>query len=122
MFLSEMFSEASYKGNIGAMEMFRFYQQATPEQIKLMKQLIAQKKLEKAWNFLQKVTGTKLHPMTEADAELMYKGYPCTKDCSGHIAGDDWAEKRKITDPKQCPYGSSNSFWEGCKSQAEENQ
>jgi hypothetical protein len=50
---------------------------------------------------------------------LMHRGYPCTKDCSGHYAGDQWAQNHGITDPNQCPYGSSNSFWEGCKSEAE---
>jgi hypothetical protein len=50
---------------------------------------------------------------------LMHRGYPCTKDCSGHWAGDQWAQNHAITDPNQCPYGSSNSFWEGCKSEAE---
>lgn len=54
------------------------------------------------------------------EAEPLYhRGYPCTKDCSGHMAGDQWAQNRGITDPDQCPYGNSNSFWEGCKSEAE---
>lgn len=48
-----------------------------------------------------------------------WRGYPCTRDCGGHIAGDDWAQKWGITDPDDCPYGSSNSFWEGCRSEAE---
>lgn len=50
---------------------------------------------------------------------MVHRGYPCTKDCSGHYAGDQWAQNHAITDPDQCPYGGSNSFWEGCKSEAE---
>jgi len=53
---------------------------------------------------------------------LMHRGYPCTKDCSGHYAGDLYAQNNGITDPRQCPYGNSNSFWEGCKSEAESHQ
>ena len=25
---------------------------------------------------------------------LVYKGYPCTKDCSGHRAGYEWSQAR----------------------------
>lgn len=53
--------EASYEGNIGMMEMFKFYQIATPEQKTQMKKLIFDKKTEAAWELLQKVTGVKLH-------------------------------------------------------------
>ena len=53
--------------------------------------------------------------------ELVYKGYPCTKDCSGHAAGDRWADARNITDPNQCPY-SNNSFWEGCLAHTDEQE
>jgi hypothetical protein len=62
---------------------------------------------------------TKKRKVKEQGADLMYRGYPCTKDCSGHQAGDAWAQAWGITDPNQCPYGNSNSFWEGCKSEAE---
>ena len=51
----------------------------------------------------------------------VYKGYPCTKDCSGHAAGDRWADDRDITDPNQCPY-SNNSFWEGCLAHTDEQE
>lgn len=49
---------------------------------------------------------------------LMYGGVPCTKDCSGHEAGYNWAKAKNITDPKQCG-GNSNSFNEGCRVWAE---
>ena len=53
-------NEASYVGNLGAMEMIKFKQIATPELWALMKKLIADGKEEEAWLLLQKVTGTKL--------------------------------------------------------------
>jgi hypothetical protein len=58
--------------------------------------------------------------LDEAGNGLIYRGYPCTKDCSGHIAGHMYADYWKITDPGMCPYGNSNSFWEGCRSASEE--
>lgn len=55
-------SEAAYKGNIGMMEMFKFFQKATEEQKAQLKKLIADKKQDEAWELLQQVTGTKLSP------------------------------------------------------------
>jgi hypothetical protein len=52
---------------------------------------------------------------------LTFKGYPCTSDCSGHQAGWEYAVHWGL-EPDECPYGSSNSFWEGCKSRGEEEQ
>jgi len=52
------------------------------------------------------------------EAGLYYKGYPCTQDCSGHMAGYAWAERKGINDEDYCG-GTSNSFWEGCKSKTE---
>jgi hypothetical protein len=51
----------------------------------------------------------------------VFKGYPCTKDCSGHAAGYRWADARDITDPNVCPY-SNNSFWEGCLAHTDEEE
>jgi hypothetical protein len=51
----------------------------------------------------------------------VFKGYPCTKDCSGHAAGYRWSDDRDITDPNQCPY-SNNSFWEGCLAHTDETE
>jgi hypothetical protein len=53
------------------------------------------------------------------EAGLVYKGYPCTKDCSGHMAGYDWSERRGINNPNQCPQGNSNSWHEGCLSKGQ---
>ena len=52
--------EAAYKGNIGMMEMFKFYQKATASEKAKMKQLLDAKNFDDAWEFLQEVTGTKL--------------------------------------------------------------
>ena len=41
---------------------------------------------------------------------LMYKGYPCTKDCSGHMAGYAWAKARNIVNPQDLPTDTNNSF------------
>ena len=56
-------------------------------------------------------------PCLAAAAE--FHGYPCTKDCSGHKAGYEWAERKGIDDPADCG-GKSNSFTEGCRAWAEE--
>ncbi len=48
-----------------------------------------------------------------------FHGYPCTQDCSGHIAGYEWAEKKNIAQHENCG-GWSNSFIEGCHAWVEE--
>lgn len=45
--------------------------------------------------------------------ELTYHGSKCTKDCSGHQAGDKWARKQGLTNPNQCT-SHSTSFNNGC--------
>jgi len=55
--------EAAYPGNLGMMEMFKFYQLATDEQKAEMKKLILDKNTDAAWELLQKVTGVKLHKL-----------------------------------------------------------
>jgi predicted chitinase len=52
--------EASYAGNIGAMEMAKFYQIATDDQKRTLKDLINREKRSLAWALVQKVTGVKL--------------------------------------------------------------
>jgi hypothetical protein len=47
---------------------------------------------------------------------LQYKGYPCTKDCSGHMAGYAWAQQRNLINPADIPTDINNSFREGCLS------
>jgi hypothetical protein len=55
-------TEAAYKGNIGVMEVIKFRNNATPEQINQFHDHIDKKEHEKAWKLVQKVTGVKLHP------------------------------------------------------------
>lgn len=50
-----------------------------------------------------------------------FHGYPCTQDCSGHEAGYEWAQDHGVDDPDDCG-GNSNSFIEGCRSWAEEQE
>ena len=53
-------TEASYPGNIGAMEVFKFMQSASQDQIKMLKKLIDEKEYKIAWALIQGVTGVKL--------------------------------------------------------------
>lgn len=50
-----------------------------------------------------------------------YRGYRCTKDCSGHEAGYAWAEQNGVDHPDNCG-GNSQSFIEGCQAYAEEQR
>ena len=73
----------------------------------------------KAWD--SQVPQLEVGTVTEqelTEQPLMYKGYPCTKDCGGHMAGYAWAVRNNIDDEDYCG-SNSNSFWEGCKSKAE---
>ena len=56
-----------------------------------------------------------------ATAAQTFRGYPCTSDGSGHQAGYEWAEENSISDPDSCD-GNSDSFIEGCRAWAEEQQ
>lgn len=59
--VSEQIVEAAYEGNIGVMELFKFYQKASSTQRKKLEDLIAKKKNKDAWKMIQDVTGVKLH-------------------------------------------------------------
>lgn len=52
--------EASYKGNLGFEEMMKFYQDASPTQIRRLEDLIDDDKEREAWRYVQQVTGTQL--------------------------------------------------------------
>jgi molybdenum-dependent DNA-binding transcriptional regulator ModE len=60
MFKSKV-DEAAYVGNIGAMEMFKFYQKANNQQKEKLQQLIQKKDTKAAWKHIQSVTNVKLH-------------------------------------------------------------
>ena len=53
--------EAVYPGNIGAMEVHRFFMVASPEQKAEVKKLIADKRFKTAWKIIQSVLNVKLH-------------------------------------------------------------
>jgi predicted chitinase len=52
--------EASYPGNIGMMELAKFFQTADPKQKQLFNQLLEKGKKGLAWKLIQDVTGVKL--------------------------------------------------------------
>ena len=56
----ESIQEAAYKGNIGMMEMMKFFEVASKEQKEKLKKLIADKNQSAAWKLIQDVTGMKL--------------------------------------------------------------
>jgi hypothetical protein len=56
----EFITDASYPGNIGAMEVAKFFMKATPEQKEILKKLMALNDYKRAWAMIQSVTGVKL--------------------------------------------------------------
>lgn len=54
-------NEAVYPGNIGMMEMFKFYQMASSDQKNLMKELINKKAFDLVFDLIFKVTGVRLN-------------------------------------------------------------
>ena len=52
--------EASYLGNLGAVEMMQFYRTASRQDVQKMERLLSDGDFEGAWALLQKVTGVKL--------------------------------------------------------------
>jgi hypothetical protein len=52
--------EAAYPGNIGMMELAKFFQIANPEQKQLFKQFLEKGKKGLAWKLIQDITNTKL--------------------------------------------------------------
>ena len=57
-----------------------------------------------------------------SSGQRKFKKSPCTKDCSGHSAGYNWATKRNLKNPNQCPTTPSRSFNNGCKIKGREEQ
>lgn len=91
---NEDVEEASYPGNIGAMEVAKFYMIADPEQKKQVQQLIANKEFQKAWRIIQAVTGVKLQGKefaeNFADGKVKGKSRPgrvkrAGASCSGSV-------------------------------------
>ena len=84
---SNPFIEASYEGNIGAMEMFKFYQIASDEEKSTLKQLIEKGKKGLAWQLIQKVTGTKLVGKEFSNVEEGWKDWVTGAGIAAMAAG-----------------------------------
>ena len=52
-------------------------------------------------------------PVLSSTGVVYFKGKPCSGDCSGHIAGYQWAEEESISEDDDCA-GDSQSFIDGC--------
>lgn len=52
--------EISYEGNVGLHEMVKFFQVATPEEVKRFEDLMSVDDLPNAWELLQQVVGVRL--------------------------------------------------------------
>jgi len=66
--------EASYEGNIGIMELMKFFSTAPSDLVTQVKQLIKQKKDKEVWKIVQQYTGTKLKGK-EFDVEEGWKDW-----------------------------------------------
>ena len=49
-----------------------------------------------------------------ASGPLLFYGYACGADCTGHQQGYSWASAHKISNPADCR-GTSETFIEGCR-------
>lgn len=52
--------EAAYPGNIGVVEVFKFYHIATDDERETFEDLLQQHKMTDAWDLIQNVTGVHL--------------------------------------------------------------
>ncbi|EMA4784652.1 MULTISPECIES: hypothetical protein [Providencia] len=53
------------------------------------------------------------YPVKSQTGALFYKGMRCSSDCSGHIAGYEYAVDNNIEDKDKCDESDSLSFAEG---------
>lgn len=53
-------------------------------------------------------------PVPSATGRWFFRGYPCSEDCSGHVAGYEWAKENDFLDYEKCETGNA-SFDEGCE-------
>jgi hypothetical protein len=52
-------------------------------------------------------------PIYSGTSDHFFRGRQCIDDCSGHVAGYNWAKDRGISKVEGC-YGKSISFRDGC--------
>lgn len=67
----EALMELGYEGNIGAMEMVKFFKMADPRQKEILNQLIKEKEFQRAWALIQGVTGDKLVGKEFSEGEIV---------------------------------------------------
>lgn len=53
-------------------------------------------------------------PVMSITGSWFYRGRSCLDDCSGHLAGYEWAKEKDLLDYNSCNTGSF-SFDEGCE-------
>jgi len=63
MQINDILQEASYPGNIGAMEVFKFYQTASDGEKEQLASMLDKNEITNAWELIKDVTGVQLHPM-----------------------------------------------------------
>lgn len=63
MKLTDIITEAVYPNNLGAMEVFQFYREATPQEKEQFDNYLSTNNYQDAWNIVQKVTNVELEPM-----------------------------------------------------------
>lgn len=83
--------EAAYNGNIGIIELIKFYEKASPDVVKKVKALIAQRDSAAAWDIVQKTLGIKLHKSVNEE------------NTQGDIGTDKLTQTRKKQTPGEKP-------------------
>lgn len=102
--MSESLVEAAYAGNIGIMEMMKFYKVATEKQKSELEKLIKGKKTKEAWDLIQDVTHVKLHKSVSEEKKVPH---PDILPKSG--AGQDGTDELLNSYLKDTP-GQSRKF------------
>lgn len=70
----EHLNEIAYKGNIGMMELAKFFKMADPKQVEMFKKLLLNKDVKRAWSLVAGVTGVKLVGKEFNESYILEKG------------------------------------------------
>jgi len=70
----ERLNEIAYKGNIGMMELAKFFKMADPKQVEMFKKLLVNKDVKRAWSLVAGVTGVKLVGKEFNESYILEKG------------------------------------------------
>lgn len=70
----ERLNEIAYKGNIGMMELAKFFKMADPKQVEMFKKLLLNKDVKRAWSLVAGVTGVKLVGKEFNESYIIEKG------------------------------------------------